>query len=152
MTAQETRATLGSFFVPGKPRSKGRPFVTKAGATFTPAATKAAEESVLVSSMGSRPEAPWQGPVFVQILFQFTPPKSPKWRAKQAVRLSARHANKPDVDNLVKLVLDALNRSGYWVDDAQVCEIATRKVYAEPEGTWVYVAGLPDQFNVRQEP
>jgi len=66
--------------------------------------------------------------------------------------LSARHANKPDVDNLVKLVLDALNRSGYWVDDAQVCEIATRKVYAEPEGTWVYVAGLPDQFNVRQEP
>lgn len=37
---------------------------------------------------------------------------------------------KPDIDNYIKLYLDAANDAGIWHDDAQVVEILAQKVYA----------------------
>jgi Holliday junction resolvase RusA-like endonuclease len=37
------------------------------------------------------------------------------------------HAVRPDVDNIVKGVLDALTRAGVWVDDGQVADLRVRK-------------------------
>lgn len=55
--------------------------------------------------------------------------KSKKWyeNAKNGVVLPT---SRPDVDNYVKLVKDALN--GYlWLDDSQVTDIIARKRYSD---------------------
>jgi crossover junction endodeoxyribonuclease RusA len=39
---------------------------------------------------------------------------------------------KPDLDKLVRSTFDALTTSGVLNDDAQVCELVARKLYAEP--------------------
>ena len=42
---------------------------------------------------------------------------------------------KPDLDNMVKAVLDALNKSGrWWADDAQVARLIATMAYAEKNG------------------
>ena len=40
---------------------------------------------------------------------------------------------KPDVDNLAKLILDAMTKAGYWHDDNQVCDLRITK-YDGPIG------------------
>lgn len=37
------------------------------------------------------------------------------------------HTVKPDVDNLVKSILDSMTRAGVWIDDAQVQDLQARK-------------------------
>lgn len=46
---------------------------------------------------------------------------------------------KPDTDNLIKLFKDCMTRTGYWVDDAQVCSEITEKFWAERPGIYVRV-------------
>lgn len=38
---------------------------------------------------------------------------------------------KPDLDNLSKAVMDAINNVGIWEDDSQVSVLNTRKIYSE---------------------
>ena len=41
---------------------------------------------------------------------------------------------KPDIDNLIKYVLDALQgHNGYFVDDAQIIRIYAEKIYADDD-------------------
>jgi Holliday junction resolvase RusA-like endonuclease len=47
-------------------------------------------------------------------------PKSPVW-----------HCKKPDLDNLIKAVTDAItDTQRIWLDDSQVCFISATKSYA----------------------
>lgn len=45
------------------------------------------------------------------------------------------HTSKPDIDNLVKLVLDELGKMRYWKDDAAVVSLKATKEYADIIGT-----------------
>jgi len=63
--------------------------------------------------------APLTGPVSVGFEFVFARPKAITYKTKPM--LSRPHYGKPDCDNLMKSVLDALN-GVLWADDAQVCE------------------------------
>jgi Holliday junction resolvase RusA-like endonuclease len=89
--------------VPGDPIPKGRPRFTRSGHAYTPARTRNAEKAIAVLALqamrkhGSK--QPSCGPVALSISFY--------------VRRDA------DIDNLVKLVSDALNRIAYN-DDRQV--------------------------------
>ncbi len=48
-------------------------------------------------------------------------PTAPSW-----------HTSKPDLDNLVKAVKDAITQIGViWADDSQVCATVTEKIYAD---------------------
>ena len=49
---------------------------------------------------------------------------------------------KPDVDNVAKVVLDALNGFAY-IDDKQVVGLIVRKIWGEPEGLMVKVEEVP---------
>lgn len=62
-------------------------------------------------------------PLAVSLRFVVTrPPSVPKKRLLPVV--------KPDLDNYVKLVLDACN--GYlWPDDSQVCRVTAEKTYSQ---------------------
>jgi crossover junction endodeoxyribonuclease RusA len=66
-----------------------------------------------------------EGPVAIEMAFALPrPEKVPKARR-------GRPAAKPDMDKLARAVLDALT-GVVFTDDAQVCELAARKMYREP--------------------
>ena len=77
--------------------------------------------------------ARWDGPVVVRLEFRFDRPKG-HWGAK-GLRPSAPAAktSKPDLDKLVRAVLDGLWPA--WGDDAQVVELTASKRYCG-EGEW----------------
>ena len=70
---------------------------------------------------------PVTNPISVTLTFCFLKPKSAK-RATPSV--------KPDLDKLIRAVLDGLTGVAY-VDDSQVITIKARKIYTEREGVWI---------------
>ena len=67
----------------------------------------------------------------VELEFYFETPKSySKKKKAAAIAGEIRHVSKPDIDNLTKAALDALNDIA-WHDDAQIIEIKSRKQYAK---------------------
>lgn len=69
--------------------------------------------------------APLDGPLEVRATFVLPRPQSaPK-------RRWAPH-KKPDLDKLLRALLDAATVGGAWVDDAQVVAVTARKVYSTP--------------------
>ena len=80
------------------------------------------------------------GPLIVLLAFSFEPPLRWCKAQKQAVADGARpvHDIKPELDNLVKLVLDA-GIGTLWNDDVQVVSLAACKSYAAEAETWLTV-------------
>lgn len=71
-------------------------------------------------------------PLTVKIWFGIRRPKSVK-RIHPTV--------KPDLDKLVRAVLDGITQSGVvWRDDAEVCKIIAKKIYADEPITVVGVS------------
>lgn len=70
-----------------------------------------------------RPAFPLEGPVAVEVTFTVRKPKSAPKRRRTFP------AARPDVDKLLRGVLDAATAAGVFGDDAQVVEATARKVY-----------------------
>ena len=66
---------------------------------------------------------PLEGPVAVHATFTLPRPKS-------AVKARWAPDRKPDIDKLLRALLDACTAGGAWRDDAQVVTVAVSKVYA----------------------
>jgi crossover junction endodeoxyribonuclease RusA len=78
---------------------------------------------------------PVEGAVAVAVYFYFTAPKSVK-RTMPSVR--------PDLDKLVRAVLDGLAMAGIFADDAQVTDLAASKRYGPRTGAVVRVFPVSD--------
>ena len=75
------------------------------------------------------PNALLDGKLKVTLSFYFKPPKS--WsNRKKLLAIGQYKRTKPDIDNLIKTVLDAANKK-VWQDDNQIVEISSLKQYAE---------------------
>lgn len=126
------------FYVPGIPVGKARPRVTAYG-TFTPAKTKEYERLVgrcYCEAARIRRES-YICPVKMMITVFVAPPKSmSKSMYAQAMRGEVIPLKKPDLDNIAKSILDALNGLAYK-DDSQVYDLCIRKIYAEQHGVRV---------------
>lgn len=109
--------------IPGQPIAKGRPRVTTRGKkprAITPERTRIYERKVAaVAAL----QGPWlmNGPVRVSIWAVFERPK----RIKGEDRVI--HDKRPDLDNVVKAVLDGLVAH---LDDAAVYNLTAHKTYA----------------------
>jgi Holliday junction resolvase RusA-like endonuclease len=68
------------------------------------------------------------GPVELGVLFYF-----PKPRRLQKIKGAIPHTVKPDTDNLLKAVMDAMTQAKIWKDDCQVFHPDTYKYYADGE-------------------
>lgn len=98
--------------IPGEPKSKGRPRFTRTGRAYTPKETVDAERAVV-----------------------------DVWRAAGSVMLDGRIGvectftvgtmRRKDLDNMLKLVLDALNKLAF-VDDSQIVSVYAVKKYGSP--------------------
>ena len=78
------------------------------------------------------------GPVIIDLEFNFKKPKS--WSKKKKAEADW-HTSKPDMDNLEKSVLDALNGIAYK-DDSQVCKVTKEKKWAEEDAIFISVKRL----------
>lgn len=113
------------------PQGKGRPRRGKHGAVYTPAETRAYEERLAwAARLAMRGQQLLTGPVVVTVLACFVPPASWSLRKQRAALAGREHpTGRPDLDNIVKAGLDALNGI-CWADDAAVVEIRARKIYS----------------------
>ena len=96
----------------GDPRTKGRPRFAN-GRAYTPKETTDAEKTIR-DAWRQTGESPFEFDVLVDVSFFM------------ATR------RRKDLDNLVKLVLDALNGEAF-ADDSQVVEINARKIFSDKE-------------------
>lgn len=115
----------------GEPVAKGRPraFV-RAGrvSTYTPDKTRAAEEAIAASAREQWVGAPWSCPVRLRVDAYF--PIRASWsKRKREGALGQPHIIKPDADNLLKLVEDALNGIAF-TDDQLVFDTRCVKWWA----------------------
>jgi Holliday junction resolvase RusA-like endonuclease len=127
--------------IPGAPTGKGRARSTSNGHHYTPAKTRAAEgyiQHLAAIAMQGLPR--FEEPVSMSIDIAIAPVKSmPKRQRDEALCGRIRPAKKPDCDNIVKLISDALNTI-VWRDDAQVVDLVVRKRYDLNERTTVIVS------------
>lgn len=120
------------FVVHGTPRGKGRPRFNRAsGRAYTPAETVSAEQRVMAEWIAAgRPTT--DGPLELRVVAVFARPQSHRLAdgtLSKTGRASRFPCKRPDLDNLVKLALDALNGQAFD-DDAQVVSIDARKRWA----------------------
>lgn len=118
------------FIVPGAPRGKQRPKVTRNGA-YTPEETKQYEQKVLACFLNEYPRMkPIRNGVNVHITAFFEIPKSyGKARRERILNGLERPTKKPDADNIAKIILDALNGK-VILDDKQVVVLTVKKHYS----------------------
>ena len=119
------------FRIPGKAVGKGRPRFTKNGHTFTPDSTRDYEKLVRLLYQSKCKEEPTDEPVIVNINVYTTPAKSLS-KKKKAELMKKLPMKKPDLDNVAKIILDALNEVA-WVDDTQVVSLSVRRVWSDEE-------------------
>jgi Holliday junction resolvase RusA-like endonuclease len=81
---------------------------------------------------------PLRGPVCLEIEAHYLIPTS--WPKRKAASATWR-TSKPDADNVAKLISDSINEI-VFVDDAQVAQLAVRKVYGSTSRTLVTIAAL----------
>ena len=140
-----------TFFSPGVPVAKGRARArhvkTKEGREFdvhyTPKKTRQAETDFALAAQEHAPESgPTAGGVRLVTEFFMPIPKSDSQKKQEAkANGEILHLQKPEFDNLIKLVADALKGIS-WVDDKQIISGAYSVAYSRTPGTRVTVTEL----------
>lgn len=129
------------FVVEGKPVGKGRPRFKRVGnfvQTYTPANTAEYEKLVRLRFQNAGGVIT-DKPVRVAVVAFFAPPKSIRKREKADMLSNLiLPMKKPDVDNIAKIILDALNGIAYK-DDSQVVELSVKKKYASEAKVSVHI-------------
>ena len=83
-------------------------------------------------------------PVTLRIVARFLPPKSTaKKKQQQMLEGEILPLKKPDMDNIVKVVADALNSVAYH-DDTQIVLVSAKKAYSAVEGLDITVEEYTD--------
>ncbi len=119
------------FRIPGKAVGKGRPRFTKNGHTFTPDSTRDYEDLIRAMYRVKYKGKPTEEPVSVTINVYTAPAKSLSKKKRAELQLKSP-MKKPDLDNVAKIVLDALNKVA-WVDDTQVVSLKVRRMWSNEE-------------------
>lgn len=132
------------FTVPGAPKGKARPRVTKAGHAFTPKGTVEYENWVKQCFVLSGQKGCLEGQIEARIKAFFPIPRSTSQSKRiQMVIGKIQPAKKPDIDNIAKSVLDALNGMAYQ-DDSQIVKLIIEKWYSNDPHVEVELIELGD--------
>lgn len=147
MTVQWLRIRIPGF----TPRGMGRPRATVIGGharVYTPKRSAQAMDEIRAAAIRAVAESAWilverPYPVQVEIVARFQIPSS--WSKKRAASSSGTpHTQRPDADNVAKMVLDALTGIA-WQDDTQVSSLIVRKEWASTPGLVIAVGAIDVQ-------
>jgi len=134
------------FCIYGEPISKGRPRMRiikgKIPIVYTPSKTRKQEEAFITQAMPFKPEKPLVNPLSINVITFFSIPASfSKKQKEKAISGYLRPAKKPDIDNIVKSILDSMNKI-FYQDDKQVVEMSVKKFYSEAPRTEIEIVEL----------
>lgn len=123
------------FTVPGKIVGKGRPRFTFKGGfakVYTPKKTKDFEDKIALcyrKNSNHKSDKALRLKIFAyREIPKSTTKKLKQWLLEKVFLCTV----KPDIDNIIKVVLDALNNVAYN-DDIQVCQLVIMREYAKNE-------------------
>lgn len=133
-----------AFTIPGDPRGKGRPRATTIGGharMFTDSKTASYENLVkLAASRAIGDRTPLDEPLTVVVTVRMTPAASHSEKKRRAMIAGEIAPTKlPDLDNVVKAVLDGCNKVAFR-DDALIVSLIARKRYAATPGVDVEIS------------
>lgn len=122
------------FTVYGEPVAQGRPRASTTGGfvkMYDPKKSRDFKDYVKLAASQYAPAKLIEGPVVLQLRIYKPIPKSfSKKKTAQAEAGQLRPTSKPDVDNYVKGIKDAL-KGVIWKDDSQVVDLVAGKYYGE---------------------
>jgi len=132
-----------NYIVYGEPVGKGRPRFARRGtfvSTYTPQKTKTYEDEIRMMAMAAMGASePLDTPVTVAIYIRVGIPASySKQKRKDALSGVLKPTKKPDLDNVAKCHLDAI-QGIIILDDKLVVNLHVTKVYAETAAVEVMV-------------
>lgn len=149
---------LLTFQIPGEPTGKGRPRFRNAGKfvqTYTPAKTRSYEtlvQTCFSGQCGRDAEGYFEAgePVYVTVYAYYGIPKSaPKKRREAMLAGEEQPTKKPDLDNVLKALLDPLIGLAFS-DDSQVVGMDAIKLYSEEPHVTVILSDSPYQGGEEQ--
>lgn len=138
------------FIIPGEPKGKGRPRFSKRGgfvSTYTPKETKSYEELVAgeyIRQCGNI-TADCNDCIHMEILACFGVPKSTNKANRLRMLMNLIFPlKKPDLDNIIKIIADALNGIAYK-DDKQITRILAEKNYSDTPCVRVKITSIDQE-------
>lgn len=129
------------FDIPGEPKGKGRPRFTRNGHTYTPRDTAEYEKLVKLEYKRQCGEMYFpKGTMLIMYINAFYGiPKSTGRKQRERMLLNEIcPVKKPDLDNIVKIIADSLNKVAYD-DDAQIVNVSASKAYSDLPGVYVTI-------------
>lgn len=123
------------FFIAGIPKAQPRvkAFVRGGHAgVYTPDSAESWKQAVRQQAVANAPESVVAQPIRVELDFFLPRPKAHYKRdGSLKVDRAIWHTNKPDLDNLIKAVTDAItDTQRIWADDRLIYQISATKSYA----------------------
>lgn len=133
---------MRSFIIFGNPVAKGRPRLGKGG-TYTPEKTVNYENLVKMSYLETYKGKPLlEENLEVTINFYFSIPKrTSKKNREKMLNGEIMHNKRPDIDNCIKSITDALNNIAYK-DDSQIVKITASKYYSDEPRAVVFLKSI----------
>lgn len=133
--------------IPGQPYPLKRARRAKNGRMFDPPENVEAKK-VIGWHTRNVVHAPISGPVKISVTFWIQRPKSHFRKFGLKASAPDQHVQKPDVDNLIKAVLDGMNGIA-WADDTQVVQVEARKAWCDFDpNTFVEISAVPSNEDV----
>jgi len=127
--------------IAGPPTGKGRPRHGQ-GRTWTPQATVLAESEIRHAWENAGQLRLPDGPIAVRVELVVARPAGHRRRdgtlSAEGLRRPEPDNRKPDVDNALKLVLDALNGRA-WRDDVQVVDARVTRSWSATQVAWTRI-------------
>ena len=129
------------FEVPGKIIGKGRPRLNSyTGVVYTPTRTKDYESLVEQYFLLKYPRfKALEGRIKVNIIAYFSIPKTTKKSdINEMLENNISPTKKPDIDNIVKSILDSMNKFAFK-DDNQITKLEVEKKYSLEDKVYVKI-------------
>lgn len=129
------------FEVPGKVIGKGRPRLNSyTGVVYTPTRTKDYESLVEQYFLLKYPRfKALEGRIKINIIAYFSIPKTTKKAdINEMLENNISPTKKPDIDNIVKSILDSMNKFAFK-DDNQITKLEVEKKYAIEDKVYVKI-------------
>ena len=129
------------FEVPGRVIGKGRPRLNSyTGVVYTPTRTKDYESLVEQYFLLKYPRfKALEGRIKVSIIAYFSIPKTTKKAdINEMLENNISPTKKPDIDNIVKAILDSMNKFAFK-DDNQITKLEVEKKYAEKPRMYIKI-------------
>lgn len=116
--------------------SQGKGYNRYTHAIYTNKRVQAVKDLYQLMFRMHKPAEPFDCPVRVSVVFHYP--------ARRKKDIGKGKTTKPDLDNMVKTLLDAGTAEKYWTDDARISELHLSKIYSNIRGIEFHVEPIEE--------